>query len=314
MSAPFQDAAHRALTEAGRDAALAVARRHGLPTDDPRVLSARGNLVVHLAPAPVVARVATATAWSRADPTAWMAREVAVAAQAVARGAAVLAPWGDPGPHHGDDPAAPAVTLWHHADVVPRRPSPAYAGAALAELHRRLDGAGRGLDLPRLTPVHDQVDDGLAGIAAARLLDDGCVSALRRARDGALVGIDAHEGPEGVLHGDAHAGNLVGVRNPAGPEPDWRWTDLEETCRGPLAWDLAVLAGSAGEHGGPRALASYAAASGTAVPDATALAPFAAARRVEAAVWTVAMAAVAPSRYGRLVDRALAEALAAPGG
>ncbi len=59
------------LTRGGLAAALAVARRHKLPADDPRILSARGNLLVHLAPAPVVARVATLTAWTRlpaADP------------------------------------------------------------------------------------------------------------------------------------------------------------------------------------------------------------------------------------------------------
>lgn len=53
MGAPFQNATVRT----GLDAALAVAAAQGLPTGDPRVLSARGNLVVHVAPAAVEAAV-----------------------------------------------------------------------------------------------------------------------------------------------------------------------------------------------------------------------------------------------------------------
>ncbi len=39
------------------DAAVAVAREHGVRADEPRVLKDAHNLVVHLAPSPVVARV-----------------------------------------------------------------------------------------------------------------------------------------------------------------------------------------------------------------------------------------------------------------
>src|SRR5215470_7312213 len=70
------------MWRAGLAAAVALAREQGLPADDPRVLSGRGNLLVHLAPAPVVARVATLTAWTRRDPFVWLAREVAVAGYA----------------------------------------------------------------------------------------------------------------------------------------------------------------------------------------------------------------------------------------
>jgi len=58
------------LTWAGLAAAMRVAREQGLPAEGPRVLSSRGNLPVHLTPAPVVARVATLTAWTRRDPFA----------------------------------------------------------------------------------------------------------------------------------------------------------------------------------------------------------------------------------------------------
>lgn len=333
MAAPL----HERIARDGLDAALAVARARGLPTGDPRVLSARGNLVVHLAPAPVVARVATLSAWSRRDPAAWLAREVAVARAAAAAGASVLEPSDEPGPYL--DGAHP-VTLWAYADVLRQRPTPARAAEALADLHRRCTLP---LELPWLTPVHEQIPDALDALERRDLLDAATRTALR-ARFGEvsstldLAVSQGRAGPIGVLHGDAHAGNLVAVRAPAdglhdvatvasgatdqgagapgGDPPDhgagvrWCWTDFEEACRGPLAWDLAVLATSAGEHGGPRALAAYAAASGTPVPDPAVLAPFAAARRLEAAVWLVSMADVYPDRYARLAPRAVADVVA----
>ena len=102
------------VVRAGLAAAIAVASDQGLPTAGPRVLSCRGNLIVHLVPAPVVARVATLTGWTRADPYRWLAREVAVAGHLAKRGGPVVAPASraDPGPHrsHGL-----AVSLWDYA-------------------------------------------------------------------------------------------------------------------------------------------------------------------------------------------------------
>lgn len=59
-------------------AAVAVGRRVGLPVRDPVVLSDAFNLVVHLAPSPVVARVPTVTARLRPDVLEWVRREIAV--------------------------------------------------------------------------------------------------------------------------------------------------------------------------------------------------------------------------------------------
>lgn len=55
---------------------------------------------------------------------------------------------------------------------------------------------------------------------------------------------------------------------------------------------------------------AWAAAAGSSVPTPADLAPFTAARAVEAAAWALGMAAADPARYGdlavRLVDAALA--------
>jgi hypothetical protein len=127
------------LTRQGQRAALVLARRLSLPTGDPVILSSRGNLLLRLAPAPVVARVATLTAVSRKDPFAWLAREVAVAGYVASRGGPVVAPsaLADPGPHRQD---GFAISLWEYVAAADGTAGPAESGAALAQLHRAAAG------------------------------------------------------------------------------------------------------------------------------------------------------------------------------
>ncbi len=53
-----------------------------------------------------------------------------------------------------------------------------------------------------------------------------------------------------VLHGDAGAGNLMAT------DRGWVWHDFEDTCSGPVAWDLAASTASRYQDG-PRVLAAY---------------------------------------------------------
>jgi hypothetical protein len=84
-------------------AAVAVARRHGLAVTDPRVVRDLSNVLVHLAPAPVVA----------------LAHELPA------------------GPHHED---GFALSFWRLVAAEAERPTAARAGRELRELHERLDG------------------------------------------------------------------------------------------------------------------------------------------------------------------------------
>jgi Phosphotransferase enzyme family len=284
------------MTRAGLTAAIRVAREQGLPGDDPEVLSSRGNVIVHLRPAPVVARVATLTAWTRREPFLWLAREVAVAGYAAGQGGPIVAPsaLADPGPHWSN---GLAVSLWTWIPPSPARPGPAEIGAALARLH--LAAAGFPGELPVLSPLRALISDGLAALERDQVLARAVLAALRDRHAAILGELDGVTGPALVLHGDAHAGNLLlaggaasGTRSGSG----WLWIDLEETCRGPRAFDLAVLADHQGADAGA-ALAAYAAVTGEPLPEPEVLALFTRARRLEGAVWTLGMAHQYPARY-----------------
>ena len=292
------------MTRAGLAAAVRVAREQGLPGDDPEVLSSRGNVIVHLRPAPVVARVATLTAWTRSDPLRWLAREVAVAGYAAGQGGPAVAPTAlaDPGPHRMD---GLAVSLWTWVPPSPARPQPAEVGEALARLH--LAAAGFPGELPLLSPLRALITEGLAALEREQAAAPAVLAALRERHDAILAELDGVTGPVLVLHGDAHAGNLLPADG-ARPGPGWLWIDLEETCHGPRAFDLAVLADHQGADAGAT-LAAYAAVTGEPLPEPEVLALFTRARRLEGAVWTLGMAYQYPARYREPARFLLADVL-----
>jgi Ser/Thr protein kinase RdoA (MazF antagonist) len=303
------DLTRQRLVRHGLAAAVALAVRLGLPAGDHAVLSNRGNLIVHFATAGVVARVATLTAWTRQEPLRWLAREVAVARHVAANGGPVVPPahGTDPGPHWQD---GFAISL---SDFLPRTspsavPTPADCAVALAGFHEAAIDCPA--DLGYLAPATDQVTDGLTMIERECLADARTVAALRAAHSRVLADIAAAARGAAaglrqvVLHGDAHAGNLL----PGGPG-GWVWTDLEDTSRGPAAWDLATLTRAYDEAETREALAAYAAQAGIAVPAAESLAPFRRARELEETVWLACMARLYPERYAALAAERLAALL-----
>ena len=125
-------------------AAQAVAREHGVACDEAVRIAAGSNVLVHLKPAPVVARVMTGTAVLHDDVEQWLAREVAVGAFLAERTDLVVPPSDllPPGPHERD---GLWMTLWrfvaHDAQAPPPRATgtrPFAAGAACGA--RRLPG------------------------------------------------------------------------------------------------------------------------------------------------------------------------------
>lgn len=287
------------LNRVGMAAVAHVAAAQRLPVGDLRVVSARGNLLVHLAPAPVLARVATLTGWTRRDPAAWLAHEVSVARHAADHGGPVVAPTAlaEPGPHLVN---GLALSLWEYRETLPVRADGRELGVALAALHAAVaDHPG---PLPWLTPVTDQIADCLHALERDQVLAPEVLSVLRARHADVLAELDGTGSSPIVLHGDAHAGNLLRCAD------GWRWTDLEETCLGPPEWDLAVMVSSQ-DADGTAALAGWAAATGERVPSVAGLAPFGRARDLEALVWLLGMAHLYPRRYRTPAAERLAEIL-----
>lgn len=257
-------------------AAVAVAVEHGIPVDDPVVLWDGANTMVHLRPAPVVARVAAATALVRPDPAGPLRREVALSGWLAERGVPVVPPSGllPAGPHvvHGR-----VVSLWQYVPTSgPADGHPVAVATMLAALHdvlprwtgpmpgveEILGDVVRSASLPGL-PLSDPV--------RSRLLDAG------RLAD-AVAAVDAVP-----LHGDPHPGNALQVGG------TMLWNDLEDSWRGPLEWDLTVLARSR-RHDGEAALAAYRAVTGVR-PDVDLMAACGRVRAVQALAWTALLEA-----------------------
>jgi hypothetical protein len=214
------------------EAAVAVARTHGVHCDDPVVLSDAWYLLVHLPPAPVVARVATDAPGAGSGD---VAAELAVAHHAVTHGAPVVPPSDllDPGPHLHE---GRLIGFWtfveQDGDV-----DPVVAGEGLRAIHDALaDYDGR---LPQLHAMEPLL---------AQLPESDDAELLRELGSTAL--------PVGqALHGDAHLHNCMHTTQGT------LWHDFETSCRGPREYDLAALVHHERIHGGDgrsaRALAAY---------------------------------------------------------
>jgi hypothetical protein len=99
-------------------AAVAVARRHGLGVEQPAVLNDLFSVMVHLRPAPVVARVPTWVSRLRVPVGDWLDREIAVTTYLSDQGLPVVTPSQElpPGPHHHD---GFAISFWTYLEPDP---------------------------------------------------------------------------------------------------------------------------------------------------------------------------------------------------
>jgi hypothetical protein len=259
-------------------AATAAARAQGLPTGDMRVLRDLTNLLVHLSPAAVVARVPLTL--SRLRGPAWFRAEVELARFLERAGAPVAPPASevDPGPHRHD---GLLVTFWAYVDHDPDLADAAAAGRSLRELHEAL--AGWTGELPTCDRL-DEVARLLAALEPSELVSAGELEALR-----ALCASRQPLAPGRPLHGDAHLRNILW--SPDGP----LWTDMENACSGPVEYDLACLSWR-GQRGTEETLAAYG-AHDEALRDA--LEPVLA---LFLAAWTILVVSRAPTEEG--VDEA----------
>jgi hypothetical protein len=223
-------------------AAQAVARAHGVGCDEAAPIVAGSNVIVHLKPAPVVARVMTGTAALHDHVERWLAREVAVGAFVAERSKTVVPPSDilPPGPHERD---GLWMTLWryvrHDAHAPP--PEPRELGRSLRDLHVAL-AAFRG-DLAPLSEIRGWLERLLGELRPSPALTRQDLDWIRFKLDALAPAVFEGSLPAQALHGDASISNVLHT------ERGLVWNDLEDVCVGPVAWDICGLAASAQRHG-----------------------------------------------------------------
>lgn len=224
-------------------AASAIAAAWGVEPGDPVVIHSASNVLVHVRPAPLVARVMTGTVALHDDPERWLRREISVLEFLAPSGLAVspsrlIAP----GPHCHDGLWMTFTEWVAGVEPVPDRrrgvgvDEARGLGQMLRRLHDRLApfngelgglrdvGQDIGRLLSRLRPVDAQQRD------AIRLLGERLDTLRATVFESAL--------PTQALHGDVSLRNLL--RAPR----RLLWNDFEDTFRGPVHWDVASAVGS----------------------------------------------------------------------
>jgi Phosphotransferase enzyme family len=226
-------------------AARAVALANSVACDDAVVVAAGSNVLVHLKPAPVIARVMTGTAELHAGVERWLAREVAVGAFLGERGLAV--PPTDvlaPGPHQYE---GLWMTFWQFVDHDASGPlaSAPELGDSLRQLHAALaEFPGQ---LGQLSEVGDWLDRLAAELRPSPGLSSQDRELLRSRLRELTPNVFESTLPAQAIHGDASMGNLLRTGN------GLVWNDLEDVCVGPVHWDVAGLIVEARAFGGGEA-------------------------------------------------------------
>jgi Ser/Thr protein kinase RdoA (MazF antagonist) len=262
-----------ALTVSGAavSAAVKVAAGLGITSTDPVVLADGANVIVHLQPSPVVAKVAASTPEVRPDSAAWLQRELDVATYLTEAGAPVLPPSPEIAAttYVGD---GHVMSFWRYLrSASAELADEATIGAMLRDLHavlRSYPGPSTGT-VPELAPLADIP----AYLARPQTRVSGGQAAALAAAYARLTAELDLTSPGQPLHGDAGPGNLMAA------DTGWVWNDFEDTCSGPVTWDVAASTANP-RRDRARILAAY----GTDV-DAGQLAVCEQLRRLHLTVW-----------------------------
>ncbi|TLF56580.1 aminoglycoside phosphotransferase family protein, partial [Nonomuraea sp. KC401] len=253
----------QALSERAEQAmrlAVSAGRKLGLRAHEPRVLHDVFNVLVHLAPDPVVVRVPILALAPATEQAERQRRELALVGWLADQGAPVVPP-SPLVPREPMESGGTSLTFWQYVDE--RDPIAAAPPDALeerfveqtgwvAELHRIM--AGYPGELPVLAPLVPGTAQSLAvlgkrpGILTTADLDraereNAVVEALVRDLPRAFPGAR----PQAV-HGDSPPYNVLLT---AGGH---LFSDFEDATLGPVEWDLAGA--------GPRAVEAYERAGG----------------------------------------------------
>lgn len=274
------------------NAACEVAKQQGLKFDEAVVLQDKSNLVVHLRPAPVVARVATTTGTVRFG-DAWFAKEVAVASYLATAGAPVVSPSNivSPGPHQHN---GLVLSFWEFVEEVDELPDANIAGQALRECHAALVDFGGELTI--LDPLSESESLLLSLISqgAFSLSDSQMLQAVNHKLKNRFQQLQL---PMQPLHGDSNFSNVLNTTRGV------LWTDWEDTFIGHIAWDIACLIASSHVFGTDMERATAAFAGYGLAIDNELLNLFIEARTFQTALWNFIIGQQNPQSLERLEVR-----------
>lgn len=212
---------------------LLTAEKVGLTEITPIELSNGGNLIIHLAPYPIVARIATVISKEDTEYSyRILDRELRITRHLQSKGVPVLLPTdlSDAGPY---DVGGTWMTFWEYVPPIKlQSPSP----SEVIELVNGLSVALK--DFYDELPVLGVWERTCQSAVRLRKHSDQHIQALLKL----FLRVDEQMRLEPRLlipcHGDAHARNLL-------PSPKgWVWTDFEDVSLMPAYWDLASFVGN----------------------------------------------------------------------
>jgi hypothetical protein len=224
-------------------AASTVARAQGLEVDAAVVIYSASNVLVHLRPAPVIARVMSGTVALHDDPRRWLEREVSVLEFLMPSGLAVspsrlIAP----GPHCHDGLWMTFTDWVAEVETSPDAPSAVSFDDAreLGRMLRRLHDALRPYDreLGGSRELREDIERLLGRLRPADAQQRTAISSLGERLNALRAVVFESSLPTQALHGDVSLRNLL--RTPR----RLVWNDFEDTFRGPVHWDVASAVGS----------------------------------------------------------------------
>ncbi|MBD2355079.1 aminoglycoside phosphotransferase family protein [Tolypothrix sp. FACHB-123] len=269
-----------------------VAEQQFIKFDTAIILADRSNLLVHLSPSPVVARVATTTGTVRQGDT-WLKREIAIASHLAIACAPVI-------------PSSTVITLrlYHHNGLVltfwefvqeladPAEPTA--VGRALRDCHSAL------IDFDDDLPIFDALSESeqiFAQLSSQGVFSPADAEMLQQANASIKTQFQQLQLPMQPIHGDSNFSNVLNTTQGV------LWADWEDTFIAPIFWDLACLIAPSrvfGEHveQADAALKSYGINIDTQVLDI-----FIEARAFQTILWNYVMGQQHPESWKRFEGR-----------
>ena len=197
------------------------------------MINSASNVLVHLRPSPVIARVMTGTVVMHEDPGRWLAREVSVLSFLAPSGMAV-APSSliGPGPYRW---GGLWMTFWEsveHRGNIDLHDDAERFGRALRDLHDELSAFSG--ELPGFVDVRSDIERLLRQLRPSAVLSAQKIESLQARLLALGETVFGAALPAQALHGDASLTNLL-----CSTSGRLVWNDFEDTFRGPVHWDVA---------------------------------------------------------------------------